>query len=125
MAETTNKDVWDRVTALSTILVPAAIALAGYFISEGLKQAEISNEAKRAEQTQAIALANTKIAQATLVNTLMKSLTSSNPQERKLAVEAVLIALPEEGPALVRPIAQSDEDKTVQAAAKTSLDQRL
>lgn len=55
----------------------------------------------------------------------MRSLTSANPQERKLAVEAVLIALPEQGPVLVRTIAQSDEDKTVQAAARSSLEQRV
>ncbi len=120
-----RKDAWDRLTALATILVPAAIALAGHFIAQGLKQAEISSEDRRAEQSLLIAQANTKIAQANLINTMMKSLTSSNPQERKLAVQAVLIALPEEGPVLVRTIAQSDEDKTVQAAAKTSLEQRV
>jgi hypothetical protein len=120
-----KKDAWDRLTALATILIPAAIALAGHFIAQGLKQAEISSEEKRAEQSSAIAEANTKIAQANLINTMMKSLTSSNPQERKLAVEAVLIALPEQGPVLVRTIAQSDEDKTVQAAAKSSLEQRV
>ena len=126
MSEAPNKkDVWDRLTALATILIPAAIALAGHFIAQGLKQAEISSEEKRAEQSRSIAEANTKIAQASLINTMMKSLTSSNPQERKLAVEAVLIALPEQGPVLVRTIAQSDEDKTVQAAAKTSLEQRV
>jgi hypothetical protein len=27
-----KKDIWDRLTALATILVPAAIALAGHFI---------------------------------------------------------------------------------------------
>ena len=126
MSEAPNKkDVWDRLTAVATILVPAAIALAGHFIAQGLKQAEISSEERRAEQSRSIAEANTKIAQASLINTMMKSLTSSNPQERKLAVEAVLIALPEQGPVLVRTIAQYDDDKTVQAAAKTSLEQRV
>lgn len=119
-----GKDGWDRLTALATIMVPAAIALAGHFIAQGLKQAEISSEERRAEQSQVIAEANTKIAQAELVNTMMKSLTSANPQERKLAVEAVLIALPEHGPVLVRTIAQSDADSTVQAAARNSLEQR-
>ena len=120
-----KKDVWDRLTALATILVPAAIALAGHFVAQGLKQAEISSEERRAEQSLSISEANTKIAQASLINTMMKSLTSSNPQERKLAVEAVLIALPEQGPILVRTIAQSDEDKTVQTAARNSLEQRV
>jgi hypothetical protein len=120
-----KKDAWDRITALATILVPAAIALAGFFISQGLKQAEISSEERRAEQTRAISEANTKISQESLINAMMKSLTSSNPRERKLAVEAVLIALPDQGPVLVRIIAQSDEDKTVQAAARDSLEQRV
>lgn len=109
-----KKDAWDRLTALAMIFVPAAIALAGHFIAQGLKQAEIG-----------VAQANTKIAQANLINTMMKSLTSPNPQERQLAVEAVLIALPDQGPALARTIAQSDKDKTVQAAARSSLEQRV
>jgi hypothetical protein len=120
-----RKDVWDRLTALATILVPAAIALAGHFVAQGLKQAELSSEERRAEQSHVIAEANTKIAQAGLINTMMKSLTSSNPQERKLAVAAVLIALPEQGPVLVRTIAETDQDETVQAAAKSSLEERV
>jgi hypothetical protein len=120
-----NKDVWDRLTAIAMILVPAAIALAGHFVAQGLKQAEINSEERRAQQSHIIADANTKIAQANLINTMMKFLTSTNPQERKLAVEAVLIALPEQGPFFVRTIAQSDEDKTVQAAARSSLEQRV
>jgi hypothetical protein len=120
-----KKDAWDRSTVLAAILVPAAIALAGHFIGQGLKQAEISSEERRAEQSHSIAAANTRIAQASLINTMMKSLTSSNPQERILAVRAVLIALPEDGPILAQTIAQFDENKTVQAAARNSLQQRV
>ncbi|WP_136523442.1 hypothetical protein [Geomonas ferrireducens] len=125
MPGTSQKDNWDRITAMATILVPAAIALAGHFVAQGLKQAEINSEEKRAERTSAIADANTKIAQANLINTMMKSLTSPNPAERKLAVQAVLIALPDQGPVLVRTVAESDENKAVQIAAQASLDQRI
>lgn len=125
MPDVAKKDIWDRLTALATILVPAAIALAGHFISQGLKQAEITSEERRAEQASQNAAANTRIAQANLINTLMKSLTSENANERKLAVQAVLIALPEEGPTLARTIAENDEDATVQAAAQSSLQQRV
>ena len=120
-----KKDLWDRIAALAAILVPAAIALAGHFVAQGLKQAEISSEERRAEQSRVIAEANTKIAQANLINAMMKSLTSENPQERKLAVEAVLIALPEQGPVLVRTVAESDKDEMVQTAARNSLEQRI
>lgn len=124
-AAPTPKDLWDRITALATILVPAAIALAGHFIAQGLKEAEIASEDRRAHQSRVLMEANTKIAQGNLINTLMKSLTSENPQERRLAVEAVLIALPDQGPALARAIAQSDENKGVQAAARQSIAQRV
>lgn len=126
MADADNKkDAWDRLTALASILVPAAIGLTGYFISDGLKQAELENEKHRAEQSYAIAEANKKIAQASLVKTLIESLTSENPQERKLAVAAVLIGLPEEGPAFVRITAASDNDASVQSLAKDSLLERV
>jgi len=122
--DSSRKDLWDRLTALATILVPAAIALAGHFIGQGLKEAELRGQERQAQQASAIAEANTKIAQAGLINTLMKSLTSPNPQERKLAVQAVLIALPDQGPLLARTIAQTDEDEAVQVAARSSLKQR-
>jgi hypothetical protein len=122
---TDRKDVWDRLTALATILVPAAIALAGHFVAQGLQRAQISSSERQAEQSNAIADANTKIAQAGLISTMMKSLTSTNAQERKLAVAAVLIALPEQGPVLARTIAQSDDDESVKLAAQASLKQRV
>jgi hypothetical protein len=120
-----TKDAWDRITSLATILIPGAIALAGHFIGQGIKEAEISSQEKRAAQDRTLARENMRIAQAGLINTLMKSLTSQNAQERKLAVQAVLIALPDEGPTLARTVAQTDEDRNVQAAAKASIDQRL
>lgn len=120
-----KKDVWDRLTSLATILVPAAIALAGYFISNGMKEAELTSQERLAAQSQSIAVANTKIAQANLINTMIKSLTSPDAQERKLAVQAVLIALPEQGPVLVRTVAEFDQDPGVKVAARNSLDQRI
>jgi hypothetical protein len=119
MSDISNKkDIWDRIATIATILVPAAIALAGHFVAQGLKQAEIISEERRAESSM-------KIAQANLINTMIKSLISDKTQERKLAVEAVLIALPpNQGPNLARIVMQSDDDGNVKSAAKDSLEQR-
>ncbi|UCC79497.1 MAG: hypothetical protein JSW64_14715 [Candidatus Zixiibacteriota bacterium] len=126
MPEVSNKkDAWDRLMALATILIPAAIALAGHFVAQGLKQAEISSEDRRADQSHEIAEANTKIAQANFISTMMKSLTSSDQQERLLAVQAVLIAMPEQGPVLVRTIAENDASESVKAKTKTSMEQTV
>ena len=119
-----DKDIWDRITALSAILVPAAIALAGHYIGSQIKDAEAARDQQRAADIRAFNEANIKLAQATFLNTIMKSLTSKSPNERKLAVEAVLIALPEQGPTLVRAIAAGDESKEVQAVAVRSLEER-
>jgi hypothetical protein len=121
----TKKDVWDRTTALAAVLIPGAIALAGHFIGRGIQAAEMANQERRSELDRARARDSLRVAQASLINTLEKSVTSGNPQERKLAVQAVLIALPDEGPALARTLAQTDEDKGVQAAATRSIDQRI
>lgn len=120
-----GKDLWDRITSLAAILVPAAIALAGHFIGQAIKEAEIAGQERRSELDRALARENVRISQATLINTLMKSLTSSNAQERQLAVQAVLIALPDEGPTLARTIAQTDKDKSVQEAARASIGERI
>lgn len=118
------KDNWDRVTALATILVPAAIALAGHFIASGIQKAEIASQAQQADDANAIAATNTRVSQANLIGTMMKYLTSSNPQERKLAVQAVVIALDDEGRVLAKTIADNDVDPSVQSVAAASLDSR-
>lgn len=120
-----KKDAWDRITALAGILVPASIALAGHLIGQGLKEAELAGQEKRATLDRQLAKEGVRVSQANLINTLMKSLTSTNSQERRLAVQAVLIALPDEGPGLARTIEQSDTDSAVKDAARTSIDERI
>lgn len=125
LATSAGKPRWERWLAVAAILVPASIALAGHLISRELKQAEISTQDRRDALNQELARAQLRISQAGLINTLMHGLTSANPQERRLAVRAVLVALPEDGPALVRTVAESDEDKSVKAIAKTTLSNRF
>ena len=120
-----SRDKWDRVQVLAGLLVPAAIALAGHFIGQAIKEAEIASQERRSDLDRALAREGVRVSQANLINTLMKSLTSPNPSERRLAVQAVLIALPEEGPTLARAIEQSDSDKSVQDGARSSIGQRI
>jgi hypothetical protein len=57
-----RKDLWDRLTALATILVPAAIALAGHFIAQGLKEAENKGQEQQAAQASANAVGTLLVA---------------------------------------------------------------
>jgi hypothetical protein len=51
-------------------------------------------------------------------------LVSDNPQKQQLAIEAILLALPEEGPKLVAVVSRSSSNKNVRQFARDSLDQR-
>jgi len=120
-AKPPRKDAWDRFASMATILVPATIALAGLLVSRGLQTAQRVSDDRRAADVNSVAVANLRVAQATVVNTLMKSLISTNPQERKIAIEAVVIALGEEGTRLIKPIAEGDPDRSVRDSAKAAL----
>lgn len=112
--EKKKKDFWDIFTSLATILIPATIALAGYFISNGIKRAEVS-----------VAETNAKVAQAELVNKFMTSLTSKSMVERSLAVDAVLIAIPGYGAAIARAVAENDTSESVKKSARSALNKKL
>lgn len=116
-----KKDLWDRLSALATILVPAAIAVAGLIVSSGLQTAQRRSDDKKAEDVNSVAEANLRVAQATVINTLMKSLMSANPQERKIAVEAVALALGEQGTRIIQKMAEGDSDSSVRDSAKAAL----
>lgn len=112
--ERKKKDFLDIFQSFAAILIPAAIALAGYFISNGIKKAEIN-----------VAETNAKVAQAELVNKFMTSLTSQSPVERSLAVDAILIAIPGYGASLARAVAENDTNESVKLSARSSLNKKL
>jgi hypothetical protein len=96
------KDFWDIFQIVATLLIPASITLAGYWYSEAQKQAEILSSENIAAQQRDTSLMQVRVGQAQLISTFMESLLSEKPQRQKLAIEGVLVALPEEGPRLVQ-----------------------
>ncbi len=120
-----RRDFWDMFEIFAKLLIPASITLAGYLFSEAAKQAEITSSEHIAAQQQAISQIQARVGQAQLVSTFMEALLSSDkPQRQRLAIEAVLVALPEDGPRLVAIVSQDKSSPQIQAAAQLSLDQR-
>ena len=115
-----KKDPWDVLQILGGLFIPAAIAFAGWQYSVAMKDAEIKSSTKiaklqiesseqKAEFEQRISETNARVSQAGLVASFLKSLLSKEEAEQKLAIEAVLIALPAEGPRLVKLLKESGE----------------
>ena len=131
-----KKDFWDILQILlGTTLIPVAIAVAGYFFSSSLKSAEIrSNEyltnmqvkldSMQAIQEEKLARLSIKVNQANLVSNFFEALLSQDLLRKKLAIEAILIALPDEGPKLVQIVSISDPASAVQSFAQESLNKR-
>jgi hypothetical protein len=122
--EQKGKDGWDKFQIIATLLIPASIALVGYYYSNAMKDAEIKSSREMADQQNATSKISAKVGQAQLVSSFMEALVSDNPQKQQLAVGAILLALPEEGPKLVAVVSQSSPNQDVRRFARDSLDQR-
>jgi hypothetical protein len=103
--EKQGKDGWDKFQIVATLMIPAAVAFAGYYFSQALANAQTASSKALADSQQASeerrAQITAAISQAELVSTFMKSLLSADTAERNLAIQAVLLALPDSGPQLV------------------------
>jgi hypothetical protein len=119
-----RKDIWDIFQILAGLLVPASITVVGYLYSNAMKDAEIRQSEEQASRQEEIARVNARVAQVGVVSTFLDALLSDNPQKRRLAVQAVLIALPEDGPNLVKVISENDSDQTVKDFASETLKRR-
>lgn len=119
-----QKDGWDKFQIIAALLIPASIALVGFLVSNASKEAEIRSSENIAKGQRDASNAQLKISQAELVNSFLSALLSPEAQTRKLAVEAILIALPKNGPRLVEIIAASDPDPKVKDFASGLLGQR-
>jgi hypothetical protein len=152
--KTERKDFWDILKVIGGLLVPAAIAFAGWQYSIAMKNAEIesatsiaklqSDSADKIAQLQRdsadkivqlqlefsrekadfdykISETNSRVSQAGLVSSFLEPLLSKDETKKKIAIEAVLIALPSEGPRLVKVIKETDTQGDVKKFAQDSL----
>src|SRR4051794_38872158 len=86
-----GKDRWDKFQILATLLIPAAVAFAGYYFSNAMADAQRESEEQHAQASQVVAEASTRVSQAELISTFMKSLLSDNRAEKTLAIKAVIL----------------------------------
>lgn len=121
--EAEQKDHWDKAGIVGTVaggvLVPMALAAAGFYFSNILSDQQINSNRE-------IATNNLRLGQYQLAAGLMKSLSSPEPRERKQAINFVFIVLPEsDARKLVDALSQGDPDASVRTSATEALTSRL
>lgn len=108
MAEQTEKQAskslsWKIFEIITPFLIPGAITIAGYLLSQSQKQAELS-----------VAHTNTLIAQSRLIHDFSEELASHDEKQQQFAVVAITEALsPESARKLLKIVIQSENDTTV------------
>src|SRR5689334_19685958 len=117
--EADQKDRWDKAGVIGAVaggvLVPLALAVAGFCFSRVLSEQQISSNRE-------IASDNLRLGQYQLAAGLMKSLSSPEPRERKQAISFVFIVLPElDARRLMNALSQSDPDLGVRSSATNAL----
>lgn len=118
----------ENLLVLGTVLVPLLVCGLGTLVT--LRQVHFQNEqaertARHMESTSQreaeLQRATVSVSQANMVQGFLDALTSDDPRKRKLAVQAVLVALPQLGAELAKIVEQTDPDTTVRAAATDSV----
>lgn len=116
-----EKDAWDKLQIIGALLIPVSIAFVGGYFSYVMASAETKLESERFRFESEINESNSRINQAGLVATFIEPLFSDNPARQRLAIDAVLIALPEKGPELVKSLQANGNSAEIQSYAADSL----
>jgi hypothetical protein len=120
-AKRSGKDAWDVVQIIGSALIPVAIAAGGWFYSEASSRAEIESASRQHDRDVEIAVAESRVRQAGLLKDFLDALTGPDPAKRRVAIQAVLLALPQDGPKLVRELTRSTDDPALAQYATSTL----
>jgi hypothetical protein len=119
-----KKDIWDRFTQIGPILITLAVAAGGWVVTDMMKRMDVNATQRQMVIQENTSRMSTRVSQAQLVSTFLNPLLGNDPDAQKLAIKALLIALPEEGPDLVQTLSSTTDDTDIQKFAQSALDDR-
>lgn len=107
-----EKDIWDKLQALSGILIPLVIAGVGWFYTSENSKNELEIQRLNNENQFQVAVINSNVGQSGLIKDFMQHLTGTDSASRNIAIEAILYAAPAPGKKIVEVLAKSRDNKT-------------
>jgi hypothetical protein len=126
-----RKDVWDILSVIGSLLIPVAIFFAGQQYANAMKAAELAAALNRDASNREIAKANLDIAeagkrvsQANLLLGAIEALASETGPGKRVAISAILLAMPVEGPSIVRDLTRGETSPQLLEYASNSLTER-
>jgi hypothetical protein len=125
---TTRRGVLDVLHVVATIIgslaVPILVVWLGWWLPEKMGEDQRTAAAQARERELAATEASTRVAKATVIPALMDGLLSPDGPKRRLSIAAMLLALPSEGPDMIRQLELTADNEQVRLDAKTALKTR-
>lgn len=107
-----QKDIWDKIPALTGILIPITIAAVGWFYTNENNKSQLKIQQLNNDNQFQIALVNANVGQSELIKDFMQHLTSKDTASRNIAIEAILYAAPTPGKKIVEVLSRSSDKQT-------------
>ncbi len=110
--ESKRKDLWDKLPALTSILIPITIAAVGWYYTNQNTRNSLEIQKLNNENQFQIALVNSSVGQSELIKDFMQHLTSKDTASRIIAIEAILYAAPTPGKKIVEVLSRTSDQQT-------------
>jgi hypothetical protein len=107
-----QKDFWDKIQALTGILIPITIAVVGWYYTSENNKSQLEIQRLNNENQFQIALVNSNVGQSELIKDFMQHLTSKDTAVRNIAIEAILYAAPTPGKKIVEVLSRTGDKQT-------------
>ena len=107
-----QKDFWDKIPALTGILIPITIAAVGWYYTSENSKSQLEIQRLNNENQFQIALVNSNVGQSELIKDFMQHLTSKDTASRNIAIEAILYAAPTPGKKIVEVLSRTGDKQT-------------
>jgi len=107
-----QKDFWDKIQALTGILIPISIAAVGWYYTSENNKSQLEIQRLNNENQFQIALVNSNVGQSELIKDFIQYLTSKDTASRNIAIEAILYAAPTPGKKIVEVLSKTGDKQT-------------
>ena len=120
-----TKDIWDKLPALTGILIPIVIASVGWYYTNENSKSQLDIQKLTNDNQFQIALVNANVGQSELIKDFMQHLTNKDTAIRNIAIEAILYAAPTPGKKIVDVLSKTSDKQTRLFAADALSTKRL
>jgi hypothetical protein len=109
-------DFW--INLISAIILPAAIAISGYWFSEALKKSELQQSAEQQSAQLKVSLANQRLETFKFITPLIDLMSTGDPKKQAYVRHLINVLMPDDAPQLLQ-IAIASKDGNSQNLQKS------